>query len=273
MASTSSMNSSDRDTTRPLIPTQGWIWIGVLGVLFILFHRTFLWRMVRIAWGEWGGDWSHALIVPAISLYFVAQNRDRLVVVGRRVYWPGLIVLFVGLFSFAWCIYPVRNDMLQGYSMIVGLMGLVLFLLGPGVMRVLWFPILYLALGVKVSEKYWNDIAWQLQLIAAKSATFLIQCLQIDARVKGSTIELTMMRGGQWVVEKINVAEACSGLRMLMSFIALGAAMAYLTDRAWWKRDGHARCCTVPIALICQHRPGHHHGTIVNASRQRHGVR
>ena len=86
-------------------------------------------------------------------------------------------------------------------------------------------------------------------LLAAKSATVVIQCLQIDATVKGSTIEITTMRGGQWVVEKINVAEACSGLRMLMAFIALGAAMAYLADRAWWKRIVML-VLAVPIALV-----------------------
>jgi len=249
MTSTSSMNLSNRDTTRRLIPMQGWLWIGVLGVLFILFHRTFLWRMIRIATGQWGGDWSHALIVPVISIYFVSQNRDRLAAIGRRVYWPGLIVLLVGLFGSAWSIYPIRNDMFQGYSMIVCLFGLVLFLMGPAMMRLLWFPIIYLSLGVKISDKYWEQIAWKLQLIAAKSATVVIQCLQVDATVKGSTIEITAMRGGQWVVEKINVAEACSGLRMLMAFIALGAAMAYLTDRAWWKRVVML-VLAVPIAMV-----------------------
>jgi len=218
----------------PMIAVWGWVFS--LGLLFIVLYRNFLWRMVRIATGEWGGDWSHVLIVPLISCYFIFQNSHRLASVPRRPYWPGLAVLFIGLMGFVWCIYPVRNDMLQGYSMIVSLFGLVLFLAGPEMMRVLWFPILYLSLGVKIADRYWELIAWQLQLIAAKSAALVMQFLMVDASVQGSTIELTFKRAGQWVVEPINVAEACSGLRMLMAFIALGAAVAYLVERAWWKR-------------------------------------
>ncbi len=234
---------------RPLISWRGWCWIAVLGSLFAVLHRTFLWRMVRIATGEWGGDWSHAMVVPLISVYFITQNRSRLASATSRVYLPGLVLLFGGILSFAWCIYPVRNDMFQGYSMIVGLFGLVLFLLGPAVMRTLWFPILYLALGVKISQRIWEQIAWQLQLVAAKSSTIVLQMLGVDASVTGSTIELAFMRNGQWVVDKLNVAEACSGLRMLMAFVALGAAMAYLVPRAWWQRLVMV-ALAVPIAVM-----------------------
>ena len=243
------MRLSGGDASRPLVSVWGWGWIAGLGLLFVYLHRHFLWRMYRIATGEWGGDWSHALIVPIISCYFISQNRHLLAAGKRCVYWPGLLVLFAGMFSFAWCIYPVRNDMLQGYSMIVSLFGLVLFLLGPGMMRVLWFPIVYLALGVKISDRLWEQIAWKLQLVAAKSSAFVMQLLWVDAAVEGSTITLTFQRAGRLVVEPINVAEACSGLRMLMAFVALGAAMAYLVERAWWKRLVML-VLAVPIAVL-----------------------
>lgn len=249
MTSNSATGLSHSGDEQPLISRAGWLWIGGIGAMFVVLHYNFLVRMFRVATGEWGGDWSHALIVPLIGAYFINQNRDRLAVTPRRAYWPGLLVLFVGLFSFAWCIYPVRNDMLQGYSMIVSLMGLVLFLLGPAMMRVLWFPIAYLALGVKVSERFWEQIAWQLQLIAAKAAALALQLLGVDATVSGSTIELVYSKGGQWVVDQLNVAEACSGLRMLMAFVALGAAMAYLVERAWWKRVVML-LLAVPIAVL-----------------------
>lgn len=249
---------------RAQLPRWGLWWAAGLGVLFALLHRNFLYRMFFIAaeapTGRWGealrqvltlkvsGDWSHALVVPAISAYFIYKNRDRLATVPSRVYWPGLALLFLGLFSFAWWIYPGRNDMFQGYSMILGLFGLVLFLQGPARMRVLWFPILYLALGVKISDRLWEQIAWRLQLIAANAATIVMQVLGYDASVEGSTIKLTFMRDGRWVSEALNVAEACSGLRMLMAFVALGAAIAYLVDRPWWHRLVML-VLTVPIAV------------------------
>ncbi len=222
--------------------------ILALAGMFVTFHWHFIYRMYRIATHEWGGNWSHALIVPLISAYFVYQNTDRIATTASRVYWPGLPVLILGMFCFAWGIYPGRNDMLQGYSMILSLFGMVLFLLGPKMMRILWFPILYLALAVKISDRYWEQIAWYLQLIAAKSSTVVLQLIGIDAAVEGSTIELWFMRGGQLVSDKLNVAEACSGLRMLMAFIALGTAMAYLVQRPWWHRL-LMLALTVPIAV------------------------
>lgn len=238
---------AERSDDQALISRWGFIGIGGVGLLFIVLYRVYLWRMCRIAVGD--GDWSHALIIPLLSAYFIYQNRSRLAQMSHRAFWPGLVVFFAGLFGFAWAIYPVRNDMLQGYSMILALFGLVLFLAGPRMMRIFWFPIVYLAFAVKISDRYWERIAWNLQLIAAKSAALTMRLLQVDASVEGSTIEITFQRNGQWVVEPINVAEACSGLRMLMAFIALGAAIGYLVERAWWKRIVLV-LLAVPIAVL-----------------------
>ncbi len=236
----------------PLITRTGWFWLAGIAVLFFALFGSVISRMFRIATDAQGGtwpalikdvittpwnhDWSHAVVVPLISGYFIYQHRHHLAATPTRVCLPGLAVFFAGLFSFAWWIFPGRNDMLQGYSMIVALFGLVLFLLGPRAMRVLWFPIFYLALAVKISDRFWEQIAWKLQLTAARCATVALQLLGIDADVQGSTISLGFMRQGLWVEEAMNVAEACSGLRMLMAFVALGTAMAYLMNRVWWQR-------------------------------------
>jgi len=135
--------------------------------------------------------------------------------------------------------------MFQGYSMILSLLGVVLFLLGPRALAILWFPIVYLSFGIKVADRLWEWIAWKLQLIAANSATVVLKLVGIDAEVDGSTIVLYQ---GLTKLGNLNVAEACSGLRMLMAFLALGVAMAFLVERRWWQRL--IMClCTVPIAV------------------------
>ncbi|MEX0654991.1 MAG: exosortase/archaeosortase family protein [Phycisphaeraceae bacterium] len=233
---TTTFTSLDRARTlRPLISHAGWVWIIALGVLFASFHYVFLRRTFQIAISD--NNWSHALIVPLIGIYFIYQNRHKLLAAPPRLCWWGLPLLFVGLAGYAMGIYPVRNDMAQGYSMILGLFGLVWFVLGTGMMRVLWFPILYLVFAVKVSDRIWEMVAFQLQLVAAQGATFalhfftpFIDGFYIDYR--GSTIELT--HGGE--TNPLNVAEACSGLRMLMAFLALGTAVAFLFDRPMWQR-------------------------------------
>jgi hypothetical protein len=173
-------------TRRPLLSTAGWVWTALIALGFVALFRDFVWRMFRTAidspsveiWATikhfftfaFNQDWSHALVIPFISIYYIALKRNVLLATPRRVFWPGLAVLFFALFLYAWFLTPgpTSNDMLQGYSMILALFGLVLFLVGPRMMKVLWFPIAFLVFAVKVSPRYWEEIAWQLQLIAAR---------------------------------------------------------------------------------------------------------
>lgn len=228
---------------RPLISREGWLWIIALGGLFVLLHWNILRRMFFIALDD--NDWSHALVIPAISAFYVYQQRYRLAAMSRRLCWWGLPLMLFGLFGFAAGIYPIRNDMAQGYSMILTLMGLALLLLGPRMMTILWFPIAYLVFGIKVSERIWGRLAAFLQLVAAECATAVLKlCAAISGyftvEVDGSTITLgipqTINGITRFTYEKLNVAEACAGLRMLMAFLALGVALAWLWERPWWQR-------------------------------------
>src|SRR5690606_15387371 len=132
------------------------------------------------------------------------------------------------------------------------LFGLVLFMLGPSMMRVLWFPIAYLVFAVKIADSYWEAIAWKLQQIAAAGSTIVLQfisaILKVDVELRGSTIDLKLILYDLLRSESLNVAQACSGRRMLMPFVALGVALAFLRDRAWWQRIVMVGMA-VPIAL------------------------
>ena len=245
---------ADRPMGPPrLISAAGWFWLIAIGGLFFLMFRHVIITMGRVATHRFGGDWSHALVVPLIAIYFIHQRREKLAETQPGVCWQGLALFFVGMFSYVWWIYPGRNDMFQGYSMLVGLFGLVLFLLGPAMMRWLWLPIVYLALAVKVSDRIWFKLAAALQLIAAKASTLVLQFFgvftDLETRLRGTTLELSFDRQGLWVTEQLNVAEACSGLRMLAAFVALGVLVAFVAQRAWWQRLAMV-LLTVPIAVL-----------------------
>lgn len=248
MTSTAATNLTTASEARPLITSRGWVWIALLTSLFVALHWNFLWRSLQISLED--NDWSHALLVPVIGVYYLFQNRGRLMQLSGRVCWWGLPIMLIGMVSYAFWIYPGRNDMFQGYSMILGLFGLVLFVLGPKMMTVLWFPIFYLGFGVKVSQKLWEIIALKLQTIASISSTALLNIiglgLDLEASVRGNTIDI--WHQGMKIDPPMNVAEACSGLRMLMAFLALGVAMAFLMPRAWWQRTIMV-LMTLPIAV------------------------
>lgn len=253
MTSTTAATSWKTHTPAPWLRWDTWLWFGLIGILFVLLFRNFLVRMTLIATDRWEGDWSHAIVIPFIAAYYIYKHRFALLKRERRIAWPGLALMFLGIFSYSWWIYPGRNDMFQGYSMIIALFGMAWFLYGYRRMLLLWFPVLYLTLAVKVSDRIWEQIAWKLQLLAAKSSTLALNFfgafLHMDASVSGSTIKLSFMRGGVWVSESLNVAEACSGLRMLAAFVALGVAVAFLADRSWWQRTVMV-VLTIPIAVM-----------------------
>jgi exosortase len=237
---------------QPLMSPGAWTWLVVLGGLTIAMFWHFLQRMAMIALND--ADWSHALLVPLISIYFIQQRYDRLKKTPPRIGFWGLPIVFIGLFSYAFWIEPGRNDMFQGYSLILTLLGLTLFTLGPGMLKHLWLPIVYLGFGVKVSNAIWNPLAAKLQLLAAQASTAVLQFfssfMDLEANRSGTTISLSFMRDGAWITgQELNVAEACSGLRMLAAFMALGVLVAYMTPRTWWQRLTMV-LMTVPIALL-----------------------
>ncbi|MHC4994039.1 MAG: exosortase/archaeosortase family protein [Planctomycetota bacterium] len=211
-------------------PPHARVRVAALGALFVILHLDILTRLYRFARTD--GDWSHALLVPFFSLYFIYQHRERIAAATARVCWPGLAVMLAGLGAYAWALLA-GNDMLKGYAMLVELLGLTLLMVGPGVMRWLWFPIVYLVFAVKVNEPLWAALAWQLQLIAANGAVAILNALGMDAVVTTTTLEF--WSGAQKLTE-LTVAEACSGMRMLMTFVALGVAVAYGWDRPAWAR-------------------------------------
>ncbi len=218
-----------------------------LGLLFLMYHFNFLWRMGSIAWSD--DDWSFAFAVPFISLYFVYQNRYRLMEAKSGICVWGLLPMMAGMVGYILAITPVRNDMIQGYCMVLSLFGLVLFMLGPRVMGVVWFPIVYLAVGVKISQSIWGRFAESMQDITVSGADKVLVVvgglLGMETTRSGNT--LTLIYGD--FKNPLNVAEACAGLRMLMAFIALGFAMAYGSKRPVWQRWVMAGLA-VPVAIL-----------------------
>lgn len=225
------------------MPVHAWIQVAVIGGLFIWLHWHILDILGEIALRD--SDWSHAFLVPLFSLYFIHHSRDRILAEAVRPCWYGLPLFLLGLLAYFMAVYPVQSIMFKGYAGIIELLGLCLLFLGPRMMRWLWFPVCYLGFGIKFSSRIWNVVAWRLQLIAAQSSVALLNLFGLDAEVKGATIEL--WRGVDYL-GALNVAEACSGLRMLVAFTALGFAIVYLAPRPLWARLA-LLVLAVPIAV------------------------
>ncbi|MCG3122684.1 MAG: hypothetical protein GIKADHBN_01077 [Phycisphaerales bacterium] len=193
-------------------------------------------------------DWGHVYLIPLVSAGLIWLKRDRILATAPRVFWPGIAPFLLGIVAYFFCVVGVKNHMLQGFSMILTIFGLVLLLLGPAMMRWLFLPIAYLGFGVTISEMIMNFLTFPLRLIASKGAglilTFLGDVFDFGVVVDGNNITVTGPKGPK----PLNVAEACSGMRMVIAFVALAAAVALVRCKFWWQRVALV-LLSIPVAV------------------------
>jgi exosortase len=112
-----------------------------------------------------------------------------------------------------------------------------------------WLPIAYLVFAVPLPQRYYVSITMPMRKLAAVIAAGLLNLVdQLQANVRGVIIDVIYK--GRPLEPPLDVAEACSGMRLLMAFLALGVAMAYLHYRPIWQRV-ILLASTIPIAIFC----------------------
>jgi exosortase len=159
----------------------------------------------------------------------------------------GLGNVAFGLLVFVFGIWPGRNDWVCDYGMVHTIFGVVLTLCGWEVMRVAWFPIAFLLCGLPWPGLFYSKLAGPLQVLAAKVAVKALNFTGIQSFREGTKMFIS---GANGVMRPLNVAEACAGLRSLMTFISLAAAVAFLSNRALWQK-AIITLSAIPIAIFC----------------------
>jgi exosortase len=230
------------------LPAVTWTKIGVLTALFCCVfwpNLRRLWDKTNPFYGE--PNWGHAMCVPLIGLYFLYVNRDALLSAPRRTSWTGLVILVFGLLLFMYGIYPGQNDFVKDFGMVVTLFGMVLLLAGRAVMKVTWFPIAFLVCAIPWPGLVYSEVAGPLQTLAANVAVDVLNMTGVPAYAWGTKIQIS---GHDNALRTLNVAEACAGLRSLMTFISVAAAVAFLSGRSLWQKFLIV-ASAVPIAIFC----------------------
>jgi len=218
----------------------------IAGLLYYLFREEVNGIVYR-----WVNDssWSHGFLIPLFSIYFVNQHKSKILNIQPRRSWIGLVFL-LALIGF----YPLNYVYFRvGYAKpltVVACLGsIVLFLGGWKLVRYTWLPVVYLVFAVPLPARMYRSITIPMRQLAAQVATALLNLVQeLEATVNGVVINVVYK--GKPLEPPLDVAEACSGMRLLMAFLALGVAMAYLHWRPAWQRIV-LLCSTIPIAIIC----------------------
>jgi len=210
---------------------------GVLGLLLLGLYSSVLRHLLA----QWGNDpnFSHGFIVPLFSIFVVWQERKRLGQLAPRPSWYGLVIMVFGLCALI--VGQMGAELfLARTSLLIVLAGLIVLFYGWAFFRVLLFPWAFLFLMVPMPAIIFNQITFPLQLLASRVSAAILPIFGVPILREGNVINLPSMA--------LEVAEACSGIRSLMSLIALSIIYGYLLEKRLWIRYLLA-IAAVPIAV------------------------
>lgn len=222
------------------------------GVILLAIFTVVFWHFLLLTARSGimnAADWGHVLVIPFISGWFVWLRRAELSREPFRPAWSGLVAMLIGLLIYAMALLGPsawQHSNLQGAGVVLTLGGLCLLLFGWRAMRWLWFPILYWGIfGQRISEQALQLVTLRLQDLAASGAYFMLNAIGFDTDISGNVLTVYGPNGEP---HPLNVAEACSGMRMLVAFLALGVAMAHVGLDHWWQRVALV-AMAVPVAV------------------------
>ncbi|MBL9147660.1 MAG: exosortase/archaeosortase family protein [Phycisphaerae bacterium] len=206
--------------------------VGLLVWVFFFFFQA----QVKFAFRS-PSDWGHTLIIPAISGYFVWLKRKELLAEPFKPAWFGIVPVLLGLgIYFIGYLGPaslIVHHNARGAGVGLTIFGLALLLFGWRAMRYLWFPLAYLVVfGQTISDGVLRPVTEQMQDWSARGASLMMTLFGMDVEREGNV--LIVYQDGE--KNPLNVAEACSGMRMLLAFLALGVAIAHTGLSHWWQR-------------------------------------
>ncbi|HEX8772180.1 MAG TPA: exosortase [Pyrinomonadaceae bacterium] len=184
---------------------------------------------------DWWDDenYSHGLLIPFIIGYILWIERDR---IGRtpvrpRLWWGGAAVVCALLAL--WAGTAGAELFTQRMSLVLMLAGIVVYFWGFRLLRFAFVPLALLVLAIPIPTIIFNKIAFPLQLFASRCAVWAMRLFDIPVLRQGNVIELMPLNAT--TPKRLEVVEACSGIRSLMTLVTLAVVFAYFTHP---KSDG-----------------------------------
>lgn len=192
-------------------------------------------------------DWSHGPLIPLFAAYLIYTKWDRVRRCRIRHTWVGLPILLFGLAMYLWAMAGGLFTYAKPFSMMVTLLGVIIFLCGLPVLYYAWLPWLYLFFAIPLPQRLYFAWTNPLRRVAAEVAAAVLGLLP-GLQVERLGSNLQYLYQGQSGM--IGVADACSGMRSTVTLCALGVAVACMSDRPLWQRIVLVAAC-VPIATFC----------------------
>jgi exosortase len=207
-------------------------------ISFGLLYHGVITRLVH----DWLNDdnYSHGILIFPIACYFAWERKKQFL---AEEISPAKTGIWVVLGSIAMLIAGILGAemFLPRFSMLGVIVGSILFLFGWKHFKIMFFPIAFLILMIPIPAIIFNQIAFPLQLLASRFGEIALIACRIPVLREGNVIILANT--------SLEVADACSGIRSLISLLTLGIVYSYFSDSRIWIRVLMS-LATIPIAIM-----------------------
>ena len=218
-------------------PKFAWQPVAWFGALLIICYAPILYRLAV----QWANDenMGHGFFVPLVAGFIAWQRRDKLAAIPRESNpWGLFLVVFAAcealIATLGAEIFTAR------LAFIIALVGTILYLCGTKWVKALAFPLLLLLFMIPIPAIIYAQLTLKLQILASQLGEMLITAMGIPVLRAGNTLQLPS--------QTLDIAEACSGIRSLLSLGFLSLVYAYFADKRVWMRWA-LLIATIPIAI------------------------
>ncbi len=229
--------ADNNDTIYFKLFNNGLLLLGFALLLCIVFFYNGLSVMVS-GWER--EEYSHGYLIPFIVGFLIWQKKNEIAEINSRNSLLGILMVLLGLLGFFLGELGTVYTIIQ-YSFILTVLGLALSFLGWPSFKKILVPLLMLGFMVPLPSFIFNNLSAELQLISSKIGVAVIRMFDISVHLEGNVIDLGAM--------KLQVVEACSGLRYLFPLMTLGFIAAYFFQGAFWKR-ALIFLSSIPITIL-----------------------
>ena len=185
-------------------------------------------------------DYSHGPLIPFFVAYLIWDDRKAMSQVPIRRTWAGIWLVALGLLEFLVGVFGA-DLFLSRTSFLLVAAGAIWTLLGPAMLKKMGFILFVCLLAIPLPVLVMSHITFPLQLLASRCASVLLPLAGVPTLQEGNVISLPAMQ--------LEVAEACSGIRSLMSLFTIAVIYGYFLERSITRRVILA-LASIPIAVV-----------------------
>jgi exosortase D (VPLPA-CTERM-specific) len=185
-------------------------------------------------------EYSHGTMIPLVVAFLIWQKKSELARIPPSGCWRGVALAGLGLSLFA-VAQMATLYVVEQYAFLMVLYGAILAICGPALFRRIGAPLLFLFFAIPLPEFLYRGLSGELQLISSRLGVSFIRLCDISVFLEGNVIDLGAM--------KLQVAEACNGLRYLFPLTSVAFICAYLYRAEFWKRAA-VFLSSIPLTVL-----------------------